>query len=59
MKKILAPFVMLLVAAAIVYSIKLNGFDIVNALGTAMIIIAMVITYRILMAKPKKRNEFS
>jgi Kef-type K+ transport system membrane component KefB len=59
MKKILAPLVMLLVATAIAYSIKLNGFDIVNALGTLMIITAMAITYRILMAKPKKRKEFS
>jgi hypothetical protein len=54
MKKILAPLAMLLVTAAIIYSIILNGFDIVTALGAAMIVVALVITFKILQAKPKK-----
>jgi hypothetical protein len=54
MKKFLAPLAMLLVTAAIIYSIILNGFDIVTALGAAMIVVALVITFKILQAKPKK-----
>jgi hypothetical protein len=56
MKKILAPLVMLLIAAAIAYSVKANGVDIVNAIGILMIMAGMVISYRILMAKPKKQR---
>jgi hypothetical protein len=56
MKKILAPLVMLLIAAAIAYSVKANGVDIVNVIGILMIMAGMVISYRILMAKPKKQR---
>jgi hypothetical protein len=59
MKKFLAPLVILLIVTAIVYSVRINGVDVVNALGTLMIIAGLLITYRIFMAKPKKRNEFS
>ncbi|MDB5193536.1 MAG: hypothetical protein JWQ96_3099 [Segetibacter sp.] len=59
MKKVLGIIAILFIAAAIIYSIRANGFDIVIALGAMMIACALVIVIRILTATTAKNKELS
>jgi hypothetical protein len=59
MKRILIPFGALLVLIVIVNAIQTNGFDLIVALGTIMIITAMVITFMIINSKPTSSPDLS
>ena len=59
MKKILGIVAIAFIAGIIAYSIRSNGFDIVIALGTVMILAALFIVVRILTARTQKAKELS